>query len=385
MNLSHVNRFILFGGFLIIAFSSSFHHSKDELKYMQSPTIDVEYKQRQTLVVEYKDSLSADPFYFVKTKDGLPLHYFKDIVTEVCFDSECRLLEVRVYWNITGRYLGFELPKGEFLSKHDHEPFVAEEYERLNDLLADPDLPLGNISFEKLIELPESEEESVDGVSGATSVEVSKMVVKGAAYTTYTLWNIVHGPTQDLVESITEQQLSPKSIELIVKSPDITDRAWALNRIDQNIELNPALTSSLINIISGDDFFLSYTAINAIKPAHLNSEAFQIALFSCYKEAGHSIKKMIVEKLMEAPELSFEVVEKSRDMLSILNGQQLKTFLSLYSKFDVRDLETCRVVAGILKNENSFVSRQAYAFLKGQESVVKEISLLLQEYVEKTK
>jgi hypothetical protein len=375
MNVSDVNRYILIVGLLIVTALSSFLSDKEKLKYTQRPTIAADYKKKQLLTISYGDSL-----YLVKTKQGIPIHYFKNELTEVCFDNECRLLDIVVYWNITGRYLGFELPKGEFLSKYEHEPFVAAEYERLNELLADPNLPLGNITFEKLIELPETEQESVDGVSGATTPEVSKMVVKGAAYTTYTLWNIVHGPTRDLVSSLTEKQLSTDLMDLILNSPDITDKVWVLNRIDQNTELNPKLTSSLLGIISGEDFFLAYSAINAIQSTHLNSDGLQIALFSTYQEADHSIKKMILDKLLEAPRLSEEVTESSRMLLSTLNGQQLKTFLKLYSKFEVNDLEAYRAVAEILKNENRYISQQAYKFLRESKMVDGEIAGLLKDY-----
>lgn len=359
MNVTQVNRKILIVGLLIVTALSSFLSDKEKLKYTQSPTIAADYKKKQLLTISYGDSL-----YLVKTKENTPLHYFKNELTEVCFDNECRLLDIIVYWNITGRYLGFELPKGEFLSKYEHEPFIAAEYERLNELLDDPNLPLGNITFEKLIELPESEEDTVDGVSGATTPEVSKMVVNGAAYTTYTLWNIVHGSTKDLVVSLTEKQLSTDLIDLILNSPDITDKVWALNRIDQNTDLNTKLTSSLLDIISDDDFFLAYSAMNAIKSSHLYSDSLQMLLFSKYERVDHSIKKMIIEKLMEAPHLITEVVESSRNLLKNLNGQQLKSFLKLYSEFEVNDLVTQKVVAEILKNENKFISLQAYKFLK---------------------
>jgi hypothetical protein len=375
MNVSDVNRYILIVGLLIVTALSSFLSDKEKLKYTQRPTIAADYKKKQLLTISYGDSL-----YLVKTKQGIPIHYFKNELTEVCFDNECRLLDIVVYWNITGRYLGFELPKGEFLSKYEHEPFVAAEYERLNELLADPNLPLGNITFEKLIELPETEQESVDGVSGATTPEVSKMVVKGAAYTTYTLWNIVHGPTRDLVSSLTEKQLSTDLMDLILNSPDITDKVWVLNRIDQNTELNPKLISSLLGIISGEDFFLAYSAINAIKSSHLNSDLLQVALFSIYQEGDHSIKKMIIEKLMEAPHLTADIVKSSRKLLNTLNGQQLKTFLKLYSNFEVKDLATYKAMAEILKDDNRYVSQQAYKFLKGSHISNVELAKLLDDY-----
>ena len=172
MNGSDVNRNILIAGLFVVIVLSSFLSDKEALKYTQGPTIAADYKKKQLLTISYGDSL-----YLVKTKEDIPIHYFKNELTEVCFDNECRLLDIVVYWNITRRYLGFELPKGEFLSKYDLEPFVAGEYERLNDLLADPNLPLGNISFENLIEIPETEEESVDGVLGATTPPCRKFSV----------------------------------------------------------------------------------------------------------------------------------------------------------------------------------------------------------------
>ena len=128
------------------------------------------------------------------------------------------MLDIVVYWNITGRYLGFELPKGEFLSKYNHEPFSESEYQRLHTLLADSSIPLDAVSFEKLLEQPRNEEGTVDAVSGATSKSVAGMVVKGAAYTTYKLWNIVNGPTMDFVSELTEKQLTPTLIHRILQS-----------------------------------------------------------------------------------------------------------------------------------------------------------------------
>ena len=259
-----VNHFFISGSLILALVILSAFVKEKKLKYNQQPTISCD-SNTQKIVTAFKDTLSNDSLYLASTIEGIPIHYFKKIITEVCFDNECRLLDITVFWNITGRYLGFELIGDEFLSKYDHEPFVSSEYQRLNELLADPNLPLGNISFEKLIEKSESEDDSVDGISGATSLEVSKIVVKGAAYTTYTLWNIVHSSTKDFIGQLTEKQLTPELTDLILKSADISDKVWVLNRIDQPTALNPKLAASLLDIISGSDFFLSYSALNAIK------------------------------------------------------------------------------------------------------------------------
>ena len=206
-----------------------FFQEKHPIKYMQVATIESSPAGEPSIVVTFKDSVTNETIYLRKTKDNIPLHYFKKVIGEVCYDDECRLLDIIVYWNITGRYLGFELPKGEFLSKYDHDPFSENEYQRLHTLLADSSIPLDAVSFEKLVEQPKNDEGVVDAVSGATSKSVADMVVKGAAYTTYKLWNIVNGPTMDIVSELTGKQLTPTLIQRILQSPDNNDRLWALN------------------------------------------------------------------------------------------------------------------------------------------------------------
>jgi len=331
---------------------------------MQVATIKSGVSEEESIVTAYKDTLTNDPVYVRITKDNIPLYYYKNVKGEVCFDEECRLLDIVVYWNITGRYLGFELPKGEFLSKHDHEPFSESEYQRLHTLLADASIPLDAVSFEELMTKPASQQDEVDAVSGATSKSVADMVVKGAAYTTYKLWNIINGPTMDFVSELTEKQLTPTLIDRILQSPDSNDKLWALNRIDSATKLTPDLETSLLEIISSEGFYLVYTAIHAIDAVHLNAKDLQEHLFSLYTNANHNIiEKELIRKLMQAPMLSSKVVDVSRDLLHQLNGQQLDDILKLYTKHGVNDLETCKAVVRILKNENKYISKKAYDFL----------------------
>ncbi len=328
---------------------------------------------------------ASDSLYLLRSGENIPLRYFKRIHTGVCFDNKCRELDMVLYWNITGRYLGFELPEGEFLSKSEHKPFSAEEYDRLNELLADSSLPFGDISFNSLMDRASSESVLVDGVSGATSAEMEKIVVPGAAYTTYTLWNIVYGPAFDRVIQLTEERLTPELTDLILHSPDISDRDWALQRIDQSEALDKEISSTLLEMIVGEEFYLSYRAVNAIGSIHLESDSFQSALFSGYGEANFGIQRMIIGKFREAPFLAPEVVKASRNYLDQLNGQQLGDFLNLYSRHSIDDLETCQAIAKILQKENRYISGKAYDFLKGVDTRDSMITEYLDAYERKIK
>ena len=349
----------LLGGLVL----SSFSQENPPLRYMQVATIKSSINEEESIVSKYKDTLTNDLIYLCKSNNDVPLYYYKNVKGEVCFDDECRLLDIVVYWNITGRYLGFELPKEEFLSKYDHEPFSEKEYQRLHTLLADSSIPLDAVSFEKLVEQPKNDEGVVDAVSGATSKSVADMVVKGAAYTTYKLWNIVNGPTMDIVSKLTEKHLTPTLIYRILQSPDISDRLWALNRMDALNVLTPQLEDTLLEIISSDDFYLSYSAINAINVIHLKSVELQQGLFANYPKANHSIQTALLKKLIEAPFLSSEIIQDSRVLLPQLNGQQLNDLLQLYTKHKVHDTKTYSEVTKILKNQNKYISKKAYSFL----------------------
>jgi len=340
-----------------------FSQVKPPLKYMQVATIKNGVSERESSVTTYKDTITNDFIYLRKSKADIPLYYYKIIQDGVCFDNECRLLNIIVYWNITGRYLGFELPKGEFLSKYDHEPFSESEYQRLHSLLADLSIPLDAVSFEKLIEQPKNKEETVDAVSGATSKSVADMVVKGAAYTTYKLWNIVNGSTMDIVSEFTEKQLTSTLIHRILHSPDKNDRLWALNRIDNTTELTLDLESSLLEMIASNDFYLAYNAIQSLDAIHLKSTELQQRLFLIYRNATQNIQKELLKKLGEAPILSSEVVTASRDFLLSLSGKQLDDVLKLYSKQGVNDLQTYKQISKILDNKNKYISKKAYNFL----------------------
>src|SRR5690554_4970202 len=154
---------ILFGfRVLLCVIGVSFFASSKEIERIR-------YFQSQTLMGEMDTVVGLpsmthdipDTLFQVRSKDGYPISYFKKIYTGVCFDGECRMLDIVLYWNITGRYLGFELPKGEFLSKFDHEPFTDGEYERLHELLADLLSPLSMYTFNELAPKPVLEEDEM--------------------------------------------------------------------------------------------------------------------------------------------------------------------------------------------------------------------------------
>lgn len=344
---------------LLLCISSCFL-SKKAIRYSVEPIFTTNYDDQEKKLTSFGDSL-----FLFKDKDGLPDHYFQQYDTGVCFDNKCRPLSISIYWSVTGRYQGFELPKEEFLSKTDHEPFVPKEYELLNSLLANPDLPFADIEYHELMDQPSDAVESVDAVSGATSARVSNIVVKGAVYTTYKLWNIVYGPSQEFIAGHTESILTPQLIEKILMAPNQADKVWVLERLPENIEMTSLLLDAIETLIVHPNFHLAYTATHAIRAPRLASEAIQNMLFKAYgKSNDPSVKSLIISKLGQAPFLSTKVINDSRSYVEKLNGKELGDLLKLYEKHKVKDDQILQAVEKLLSNENTFIVRQAQKFLR---------------------
>lgn len=351
-----------------------------EISYVQPATIPFDWDTTAIITKTFHDSISGDFLQQAEKLDGTPLYFSRDIMTSVCFDDKCRPLDLTIYWNITGRYLGFRLPQEEFLSRYDHEPFTAKDYRRLNALLADPHLPFRGVSFEELIQPAAVELDSVDGVSGATAKSLSAHVVEGAAYTTYTMWNIVYGPTQSAVRKMTEEQMTPALLAQILKSSSSEDQIWGLRKIDGSKPLEATVADAVLDIIGNEDYFPAYTAIEVLQPVHLTSEKLQTRLFAKYEQVNYSLRKPIIEKLKEAPELSPEVIKRSRKLLTDLNGEQLGHMLNLYSRHAIYDRETNQAVIELLKKNNRFIAGKAYQYLNALPGKDDAVLQALEEY-----
>jgi len=348
------------------------------IRYFQSSTV----QGQADTVVAYPLMTGdvQDTLYQQRSKEGFPLAYYKKVYTGVCFDGECRMLDIVIYWNITGRYLGFELPEGEFLSKHDHEPFTESEYERLDTLLADLLSPLGMYAYNELAPKPVVEESEVDGISSATSKDILEYVVEGAAFTTYTLRTLIYGEIQAEVERLTKEELSPELILKILDSPDVSDKLWALSQVRDGVEFTPELRAAIFDFIDNENYNLAERAINSINAKELESENLQVLLLEKFYQTGYSLQKLILDKLKEAPVLDERVKTDLAQNLKKWEGSLLSNVLDLYIIQKVFDIETCIMVSELLHNKNNFIAQKALNFLENTGQDYEEIERELDTY-----
>lgn len=352
---------IWIGRMLIGMVMTLYGQGRDDIGYFQSSTITLMGNTDLIERVIY-DSLLDQQIYQVSTSHGIPMHYYMQLNTGVCFDNQCRPLSILVYWNITGRYLGFKLVDGEFLSKYDHEPFSVDEYKKLHQLLADPFLPLGEYAFEELVRDTTTMESPVDGVSGATSEDVLDYIVPGAAYTTYKLWNVVYGPIQQQVIQQTEKQLDAELFNKILESTDQSDITWALERIALIKELDEQTINLIADIIVEGEYFLAYLALRSLSQEQLDMDHLQKQLIRSLSKADQGVIDLILERLMHANTLGNRTIDESFSQIKSLNNTQLLSLLELYAHHQISDQRLCPILEESMASQNAFVKNQVLKY-----------------------
>ena len=144
-------------------------------------------------------------------KDSLPLFYYADILTPVCIDNICKPLYIELYWDLLSNYIGYGEYDDKLLSKYDHETFTSDDYLKLHELLSNPRSPIERKKISDLYEVEKTREkaiqfkgEEVDGITGATKLEIKQSVVEGALFSCHTLYHLVYGNVQTQIRKTTE-------------------------------------------------------------------------------------------------------------------------------------------------------------------------------------
>ncbi len=365
---------------LILVLSiSSFHIKTENVTRLFTPTIAKEIHSVIPHIIDFKDTSQNDTLFEHLSENKIPTMYSRKIRTGVCIDGECRLVRINLFWNTSGRYLGFELPEKEFLSKTEHVKFTSKEYDQLHFLLANPHSELANYSLKDLVPGKDSTNTNVDAVSSATIAAVLDYIVPGAVYTTYTLWHVVYGQTKSEIEKLTYEKLTSEIVLELLNSKILEDQVWALNHISEKMEISGALQNKIMEIISGKDIYLAERSLNALKPNALTSE-IQIELSNIFDNSGFWHKLFIIQKLMDAPKLDNYVIKKLSSELKNLNGTLIKTSLELFNTHNIIDEFVAENVAELLKSENRYIANQAFEYLENRNNHDKKISKSIERY-----
>lgn len=370
----------ILGGFILsIILLFSFRKDGTEIVRMNTTSFQPDICNVQSVTIDINDTLHNKTIQIYSDNRGFPIQYSRNISTGVCIDGECRLVHVNLFWNTTGRYLGFKLPDGEFFSKTQHTKFRNVDYDLLQDLLADANSPLANYTLEELVPRVKDLTPDIDAISSATNENVLDYIVEGAVYTTYTLWHIANGPTKQEIEKQSIKLLDAGMALEILNCNILSDQLWVLNNLPAHIELSPELQNKLLELIPGKDIYLSERALHALKPDVITNE-IQLELATIFQNSGFLQKRLILQKFKETDKLNIEISAYLTAELESLNATLTKSVLELYTIHSVYDANTVASVIKLLKTKNQYISNQAIRYLENLDNPDKRMQRLISKY-----
>lgn len=366
-------------GMALIAFVSEAAGQAVPIRYLL-PSVSADTGVNTVLFEEdFADSTYSNILYQHLDRDSIPVFYERKIKTSVCFDGKCRLLDMSVYWKPTGGYLGFEMPQGEFLSKTDHEPFRAEDYEKLHAILADSLSPLADYSFFELVP-GTGNPDQVDAVSSATLKDIVDFIVPGAAFTTYRLWHLVHGRTRQLVSAHSERLLNEKFALLLLAKGSPGDQIWGLERAGNLQAWGELFLLRVMRLGESENLNLAAAAIRSFPDRLLETGEVQHFLVQRIKKGGYPQKKMALAELFKPEKLCDSTVAGLVELIPEMNGDLLADALALLFEKKVDNLPVIRKLAVLLDGNNRYNSGKVYSFLEKVNSSDAEIRKKMAEY-----
>lgn len=295
--------------------------------------------------------------------EGFPVYYSRNVHTGVCYDNQCKMLNITLYWNPTGRYLGFELPESEFLSKDDHVPFTDSEYVRLNKLLSDPDLPLGEFTYNQIAAKSKASLYKVDGISGATSKDVLEYVIQGSAYTTYTIYELVYGGTQTEVEAWTSEVMNDEYLKNILVESTYQDKLWVIDLVHGKLLQFPQSKDIVLELMGSADYSLAEKCLNSFVSADLNDMDVQNELIDKFQSFDFGMRSRTLELLKNAPQISAEVVNKLNMDLPEMEVPIISGILDVYRQQGIDDPETLLTIQEIADSKNRYLAKKAEDYM----------------------
>lgn len=332
--MRHVVRTIVF--FLAAVASAqfgtpnAFPNSEQEQRLIQKPEFyTMEWDQGKQLVQKRTplyievDSLGRqDVFMLVDTKN-VPVLYASDISTPVCSDGLCELMHIRTYWNLLGKYAGFDRYPDLPLTKYEHEEFLPNDYLKLHVLLKDNNSILKRKEIDELVEEPEEPKiESVDAVAGATITEVKESVVSGALYSCYTAWHLVHGAVKDEIKDHTLSLLNDDMVLNMLHADDTDYQLFALKNIGE--DQYGKNYKRIAEIFKTGIPLVRTFIIKNLPDSFWASEKLQTPFWDSFAQVDINSRSLLLEHLDKAPE---PVVEDLSTRLGAMTKNQLKAYL----------------------------------------------------------
>lgn len=315
------------------------------------------------VLINFSDSIYDDTLTIYFSATHQPEAFSRNIYTAVCIDSLCRPVDITLYWEVTGKFIGYSLPPGEELTKREHVPFLESDYKRLGEILSDSTSQLGYYSPEEIHPAKQAVKKT-DGITGATLPDLAPWIVPEAAYTSYTIWHLTYGASRDSIINYTKKHLlSNQLLTNILQNKDPYNQIMALRWISEsnmnsNQFIEPALT-----ILQSGNYQSSRQALKFLKLSGIDKERLQMESVILLESEEFRIKNLAIDFIRESEKLTRPAAKELMNHINSDNYYLVNVILSLLEKRTNPNSEDQLKLSTLLDSKNENVANRVYYFL----------------------
>ncbi|WKB80521.1 hypothetical protein QYR09_12245 [Cellulophaga lytica] len=301
----------------------------------------------------------------VKGKNNLPVSYYMDVESVICYENLCKIVPVRIIWNTIGEYQKYELAKGVALEKYEGEPYTEEDYSKTQKILLDVDSPFKSIRIDEILTTVKSHD-IVDAVAGETLLELNEDdTVDGASLTCYTLWHWAHGAVVEKIKEVTASNFSSKNYIAYLNSDNLQKQLFALTYVN----LQKKYEKDVVAAVTQNTLKNNNLVRNAILYAENGSEDTYLSTLKTFITKGNTkLKIAALNSLLNANTRlnSNYVTDLSLVVRKNITYQETALFLRILQQN--KQAVTSNLISNLmpLLQKDIVISRNVYWFLKGE-------------------
>jgi len=333
-------------------------------------TVVSQKKHKVKVVDPGKSELAMQEYdlYEIGDTDGIPAEYYMDVASVNCYESVCKVVSVRIFWNNIGEYLRFELKSGVRLEKAGGKSFSKKDYKKLHHILQDRNSVFKNVSIDDLVN-PVSIE-GVDAVTGATMLVIdNNETVKGAALSCYTLWHYANGGIISEIQQITGEACTNEQLRKFLKNGENNYKDFALQQINKKKVYDKKTVDEVIKQAQVyNELFKASVRYFEVAPDDIYFDATKLL----FKNGNGNHRILILNSLYRTKRI---LPDHYLDDLSLfipnLSFQEIDLFLEILEQKNISSEIILDQIINLL-DQKILIARRAYWYLNGQKLSVEQ-------------
>ncbi|NNE77927.1 MAG: hypothetical protein HKN31_12750 [Pricia sp.] len=333
-------------------------------------------RREKAFTTYVNDSVTLD-IYLEYNDESYPLKYYGHVITPVCEEGLCYVITLDVYWDLLGNFLTYEEMAEDPLTKFDHVKLTTSDHKKLNEILSNKNSLLKNYGVEDLVDksVQIKSDVVVDAVAGATYPSLKGAVVKGAVYSSYTLWHIVNGRVAKEIAENTEALIDDSLLIHMLKSDNYNLQFYALNKIDV---ANPKFIPDLIGLISKGDSYVPFFAIDKLNDSTWNTPKYQERIINMLQNVDFEMQNEILNRINKR-ELTTNAVKIVVSNLTNLDHRQQQKALGIINNEKI-SYAILLELSYLLNAKDSVLSHSIYKILNAKGRNYNDIDERLRKY-----